>query len=43
MRMISTISNHVSLLLRVARLRAGREQGELAQHLGVSQPTVSRW
>lgn len=43
MRMNSTISNPVSLLLRVARLRSGLEQGELAQRLGVSQATVSRW
>lgn len=43
MRMSSTYSNHVALLLRVARLRSGREQGELAQQLGVSQATVSRW
>ncbi len=29
--------------MRVLRLRAGLEQGELARRLGVSQATVSRW
>jgi repressor LexA len=43
MRMSSTYSNQVALLLRVVRLRAGCEQGELGQRLGVSQATVSRW
>lgn len=33
----------VALLLRISRLRAGLEQGELARRLVVSQATVSRW
>jgi SOS-response transcriptional repressor LexA len=31
------------LALRLARLKAGIEQERLADHAGVSQPTVSRW
>lgn len=30
-------------LLRAARERAGKTQGEVAAELGVSQPTVSGW
>jgi SOS-response transcriptional repressor LexA len=42
MQVISSLPKHLALLLRVVRLRAGVEQGELAQRLGISQATVSR-
>ena len=39
----STAARRLGLLLRVLRLRAGKDQAELAKAIGISQPTVSRW
>jgi repressor LexA len=33
----------LGMFLRVLRIRAGLDQAQLAQRLGVTQPTISRW
>jgi len=43
MALSTTTIRQLAMLLRMARLRAGLDQTELARRLGISQPTVSRW
>ena len=43
MHMSSSLRRRLGFLLRVIRLRAELDQRELAERLGVSQPTISRW